>query len=100
MLDLTSEQLAIVRSILAEHIPQATAWAFGSRVLGTAKKFSDLDLAIDAGHELSIGTLGDLRYAFAESDLPITVDLLDMHTARKPFKQIVERQRERLSFAE
>ena len=69
------------------------AWAFGSRVLGTAKKFSDLDIAIEAEDELSIGTLGDLRYAFAESNLPISVDLLDMRTVRKPFKQIVEGQR-------
>ncbi|HQV37590.1 MAG: nucleotidyltransferase domain-containing protein [Flavobacteriales bacterium] len=86
MLELSSDHLAIVRAILAEHVPQAKAWAFGSRVLGTAKKFSDLDIAIEAEDELSIGTLGDLRYAFAESDLPISVDLLDMRTVRMPFK--------------
>ena len=55
MLELSSDHLAIVRAILAEHVPQAKAWAFGSRVLGTAKKFSDLDIAIEAEDELSIG---------------------------------------------
>ena len=93
MLDLQADQLAMVRAILAEHVPQAKVWAFGSRVLGTAKKFSDLDLAIEAEDELSIGTLGELRYAFEESDLPISVDLLDMRTVKGPFKKIVEQQR-------
>jgi type I restriction enzyme S subunit len=93
MLDLPSDQLDIVRAVLAEHVPQAKAWVFGSRVLGTAKEFSDLDLAIEADHELSIRTLGDLRHAFEESDLPIIVDLLDMRTLRPPFREIVQRQR-------
>lgn len=93
MLDLPTDQLAMVRAILTEHVPHAKAWAFGSRVLGTAKKFSDLDLAIEDKKELSIDTLGELRYAFEESDLPISVDLLDMRTVRMPFRQIVEGQR-------
>jgi type I restriction enzyme S subunit len=93
MLDLPDDQLDLVRTILAEHVPHAKVWAFGSRVLGTARKFSDLDLAIEAQEELSISTLGDLRYAFEESDLPISVDFLDMRSVRPAFRAIVERQR-------
>lgn len=93
MLDLPAKQLAIVRAILAEHVPHAKVWAFGSRVLGTAKRFSDLDLAVEDIEELSISSWGNLRHAFQESDLPIRVDLLDMRTVKQPFKRIVERQR-------
>lgn len=93
MLDLPAGQLAIVRAILAQHVPHAKVWAFGSRVLGTAKRFSDLDLAIEDREDLSIRTWGNLRHAFEESDLPISVDILDMRTVKQPFKGIVERQR-------
>ncbi len=93
MLDLPAKQLAIVRAILAEHVPHAKVWAFGSRVLGTAKRFSDLDLAVEDKEALSITSWGNLRHAFQESDLPISVDILDMRTVKQPFKRIVERQR-------
>ncbi len=93
MLDLPPDQLAVVRAILAEQVPAARVWAFGSRVLGTAQKFSDLDLAIEDKEELPLATKGRLRHAFAESDLPISVDILDMRTVKQPFKGIVERQR-------
>lgn len=93
MLDLPADQLAIVRAILAKHLPHAKVWAFGSRVLGTAKRFSDLDLAVEDKKELSISSWGNLRDAFQESDLPISVDILDMRTVKQPFKRIVEQQR-------
>lgn len=93
MLDLAVDQLAMVRTILAQHVPGAKVWAFGSRVLGTAQKFSDLDLAIEDKQELPLDTKGNLRHAFMESDLPISVDILDMRTVKQPFKRIVEQQR-------
>lgn len=93
MLDLPADQLATIRSILAEHVPHAKVWAFGSRVHGTASRFSDLDLAVEDVEEMSLRTFGNLRHAFQESDLPISVDLLDMRTVKGPFKKIVEQQR-------
>ena len=36
----------IVRDILRKHVPQFAVWAFGSRARQTAKRYSDLDLAI------------------------------------------------------
>lgn len=93
MLDLPTDQLAMVRAILAEHVPNARVWAFGSRVRGTAKRFSDLDLAIEDNEELSIHSRGNLRNAFQESDLPISVDILDMRTVKNPFRKIVKEQR-------
>lgn len=93
MLDLPADQLALVRAILDRHVPHAKVWAFGSRVQGTAERFSDLDLAIEDTEELSLRTLGNLKHDFIESDLPISVDILDMRTVKQPFKGIVVRQR-------
>jgi len=45
-LALDGTELAIVKAILARHVPDAVVWVFGSRATGKAKKYSDLDLCI------------------------------------------------------
>ena len=54
MLDITPEHLQIVRDILQKNIPRREVWAFGSRVKGTAKRYSDLDLAVIGETPLSL----------------------------------------------
>ena len=93
MLDLNPEHHALVREILAQHAPGVRAWAFGSRTTGTARRFSDLDIALEGDVELDIRTLADLRHAFQESDLPISVDLLDLHTVRPSFLRRIAKER-------
>ncbi len=100
MLDLKPEHLAMVQRILAERIPFAQVWAFGSRVAGSAKKFSDLDLAIDAGRELSFLEMANLREDFQESDLPMSVDLVDLRSVKLAFRKLVEGQRVLVSASE
>jgi predicted nucleotidyltransferase len=72
VIDLSPEHLALVRGILAAQAPGVVVWAFGSRVEGRAKPFSDLDLAL---HVPGSTDLEALRGAFEDSDLPIRVDL-------------------------
>ncbi|MCW5899005.1 MAG: nucleotidyltransferase domain-containing protein [Flavobacteriales bacterium] len=83
----------MVRAILEHHAPGVRAWAFGSRVNGTAKRFSDLDIALKGDGELPLMTLADLRHAFAESDLPMCVDLVDLHSVRPAFRKLIEAER-------
>jgi len=93
MLDLSPRNLEIVRDILHKHIPDREVWAFGSRVKGTARRYSDLDLAIIAGEPLSFKVRGDLAEDFSESDLPFRVDILDWATTLDNFRLIVEADR-------
>jgi uncharacterized protein len=93
MIDLKTEHLLMVQRILADQNPFAQVWAFGSRVTGTAKKFSDLDLAIDAGRDLSFLEMANLREEFQESDLPMSVDLVDLHMVQPAFHKLVKAQR-------
>ena len=69
MVDLPNEQLARIRAVLEHEIPHAKVFAFGSRVRGNAARWSDVDLAVDTGHRLTIPELGALREAFSESDV-------------------------------
>ncbi len=60
----------LVRDILQNYIPNYEVWAFGSRVNGRAKLFSDLDVAIITQNPLSFKLNAELSDAFSESDLP------------------------------
>jgi predicted nucleotidyltransferase len=46
MIELDKQHLDTVVSILRQHVPDLEVRAFGSRVAGTAREFSDLDLAL------------------------------------------------------
>lgn len=91
-LDVASGDLQILLGILRMHVPGRTVWAFGSRVTGKAKPFSDLDLAVMGEVPLSIDTLAALNEALAESDLPWKVDVLDWASTSAAFRRIVEAQ--------
>ncbi len=89
MLDLSSEDLGILNTILTEQMPGVKVLAFGSRVKGRARKFSDLDLALDAGSPIGWSRIGDLKEAFSESDLPIKVDVIDLNDITDRFRELV-----------
>jgi predicted nucleotidyltransferase len=93
MLDLSPRDLAIVQDILRKHVPDHEVWAFGSRTKGTARRYSDLDLAVITNAPLSLGIRGDMAEDFSESDLPFRVDILDWSTTRDNFQRIVEQDR-------
>ena len=94
MIDLRPHHLEKVRSILARHASHCEVRAFGSRVNGKAKSYSDLDLAVVGSGKLSDDTLRWLREAFEESDLPFRVDVLDWHAISPSFQKVIEREYE------
>jgi predicted nucleotidyltransferase len=88
-LELTAAELAIVLEILDRHVPEREVWAFGSRVGGRVKPFSDLDLTVVGEVPLSMAQLGDVREAFDESDLPFRVDVGDWASTDDAFRAII-----------
>ena len=65
--------------------------SFRFRATWTSKDYSDLDLAIVGSGPLDRRTLGRLKEAFEDSDLPIRVDVLDWHSISESFRKVVER---------
>jgi uncharacterized protein len=96
-LDLRPDQLALVRSILAQQVPQHTAWAFGSRVKGSARPFSDLDIGLEGAQVLGFEKKANLKLAFSESNLPFVVDVVDLTTCSSAFAQAIANERALLS---
>lgn len=83
-----------MKSILQTHVPTCTVWAFGSRVTGTAKPASDLDLAIQAPDgPLDMVIIGSLAEAFDESTLPMKVDIVDYRNISLSFQTIINEKK-------
>jgi uncharacterized protein len=88
---LAADHRRLVLDILRAHLPRSSkAWVFGSRATGRARRYSDLDLAIDAGRPLTLDEIAILTEAFSESDLPYRVDVID-------WREIDDRWRERIA---
>jgi len=75
-----------------ENFPQlkAKVYAFGSRIKGTARKNSDLDLVIKSEKPLMLEELYDIKDAFSESDTPYRVDVSDWSLLSASFKKAIK----------
>ena len=83
LIDLDQEQLGLLKAILKRHIPDKTVWAYGSRVTWKAQETSDLDLAVFGCDSMQ---MYDLKEALEESDLLISVDVMDWESIPENFK--------------
>jgi predicted nucleotidyltransferase len=93
VLAITEEELSILQSILKRYAPDFKVWAFGSRVTGNHKPFSDLDLALVGNAPISIETRAALNDALSSSALPYKVDIVDWAATSEAFQQIIEKQK-------
>jgi len=74
--------LAEVRRIVCEALAgrDAAVFLFGSFADGSARRTSDIDVAIDAGAPLPPILLAAIRDALEESTVPRRVDVIDLAT--------------------
>lgn len=92
-IDVTPQQWIIIQSVLRAQLPHSLVWAFGSRATGSAKTYSDLDLAVITSEPMSLDDGAALAEAFSESALPWKVDIVDWSTTSERFRQIIERDK-------
>ena len=93
-IDIRPDHLRMVREVLHRHLPaRVKVWVFGSRASWTTKDSSDLDLALDGETEIPRRSLSALEVAFEDSDLPYTVDVVDLQRVGERFRRIVTKQR-------
>jgi predicted nucleotidyltransferase len=93
-IELPANRRRLVLHILHVHLPQGTkVWVFGSRATGRARRYSDLDLAIDAGRRLALDEIARLNEAFSDSDLPYRVDFVDWHDIDDRWRRMIAAER-------
>jgi len=89
-LDITEDQRLAVRTILTHILPDADYLAFGSRLGRRHHRYSDLDIAVKASSKIPLVQLSAAEEAFAQSDLPFRVDIVDLQRASPEFRRLVE----------
>lgn len=90
MINLSIEHCNIVNQILDARLPGREVMAFGSRTTGGAKPYSDLDIAIMGDDPFDLRTMALLKDAFAESDLPFRVDVVQWCKISPEFKKVIQ----------
>jgi len=90
MIAVSDSELKIIKGILQTNVPDCKVKAFGSRIDGTFKENSDLDLAVVGESKLGFSKMGELKLSFEESDLPFRVDVLDYSSISQNFRNIID----------
>src|ERR1035441_212604 len=88
-LGLSPQDVSALLAILKRYAPGAEVWAFGSRVTGKARPFSDLDVVLVQDEPLDAQTCAELHYALSESDLPVKVDVVEWCRTNPAFREII-----------
>ncbi|MCK5494549.1 MAG: nucleotidyltransferase domain-containing protein [Candidatus Omnitrophica bacterium] len=94
MIDVLPHDLKIIKQILKKYVPDCEIRAFGSRVAGKAKVYSDLDLVIVGAKKIERKNMVVLKEAFEDSKLNFRVDIIDWQTISKSFRKIIESEYE------
>lgn len=92
MVDLRPRDLHLIQKFLRRYLPDREVRLFGSRVKGTAKPSSDIDLAIMGDTAPSRTVIANLASAFSASALPFRVELIVWAEIHKEFQRVIEKQ--------
>ena len=87
LIDLDEDQLMLLEDIIKCHVPDKTVWAYGSRVTWKAEETSDLDLAV---FNCDSAKIDDFKETLEESDLLISVDVMDWESIPENFKDNIK----------
>lgn len=86
MFQLEKRHQKIIKQILSKYSYQF--YAYGSRVKGTARKFSDLDLCYK--ENIPDAIVFRIEEEFKESDLPFIVELVAWEDMKVGFREMIE----------
>ena len=81
---------ALVLTAVAGH--DVRVYLFGSSASGTARRPSDVDVAVEPREPLPSGLLPELRLALEESTIPYIVDVVDLSGASLEFRERVRQE--------
>ena len=90
-MQLKPNEVQTVKNIILRYCPTAKIILFGSRAKNTAKKYSDVDIAIIDVEKIALTKLTLMKEEFAESNLPYLVDIVDWQRITAEFQQVIQK---------
>ncbi len=90
-LDIDDEDQTILIDLLNQYLPNTEIWLYGSRIKGTSRHNSDLDMVVFTEDNQAMAVFY-LKEAFDESDLPFRVDLFTWNNVPKSFHENIKAQ--------
>jgi uncharacterized protein len=82
---LMQSEIDIIKSVVHSFLPDSKVYIFGSRVLGTAKRYSDVDIAIEGESKVGIEILMEIKSIIGEN----SEYLIDLNSVSSEFKLVV-----------
>ena len=90
-IDITSDQRELILGLLEDYLPNVTVWIYGSRIKGTTRAQSDLDMVVFTVHGQE-AHVSNLKEAFEESNLPFRVDLFRWDEVPENFRATIQKE--------
>lgn len=91
-IDITPKHKKLIIELLQRYLPNTPVWVYGSRVKGTARPQSDLDMVVFAMPAQRL-EVSNLKEALEESNLPFRVDLFVWDEVPEEFRKNIEADR-------
>ncbi len=89
---LTKHEIEVIKKTIENLLGKSVQIIlFGSRVNGTARKFSDVDIAVSQETKIHTEKLNQTKEKLSQK-LPYLVDLIDLKSISKEFREVVERE--------
>ncbi len=79
--------------IISVLIPDAKIYLFGSRARGSHKRYSDIDIALDAGKPLENVDVDEVKCMLNESNIHQLIDVLDFHSVDLAMQESIMQER-------
>ena len=101
-ISIDDEDFKLVTSILDRYLKntEIKVFVFGSRVSSTARKYSDLDLALCLENQkISQSLIDQISSEFERSLISVTVDIVDLNAISSSFKKCIEDNLVELDFS-
>ncbi len=90
MIDLEEKYIVFIKNIILKYLPESRIYIFGSRATGHARKYSDVDVAVE-DISMTDKIQMQIEIELENSTLPYEVDVIDLNNISERFKsQIVD----------
>lgn len=80
-------------AIISVLIPEAHIYLFGSRARGTNAQYADIDIALDAGKELSNVDVDEIKSMLNESNIEYKIDIVDIYQVSDLMRQQIMQEK-------